>query len=305
MRKFNYFNPKNLEEAFSFLADLKEDEKACLIAGGTDIILELEEKKISPDVVVNLKSIKELDYVKEDGEFLRIGATASFTKISTNELVLKNANALAQAASKVGSTQIRNLGTVGGNVVTGSACGDTVNALVALDAILVIQSSKGRRETTVEEFYKPNPNPQNSGCCYQNLKGLVNDEILTEIVIRKSNQNEFSAFRKLGKRKALAKSIMTVGMRIEFENDGSVKNSIIALGAVGKHPYSVESAQKIIQGRVLTEDVIEECLNEISNVVFEKIKSRASCPFKKESVKGISREVIENILKRKECKEAK
>jgi len=305
MKDFNYFSPRNLEEAFNYLVNLKEDEDVCLIAGGTDIILELEEKKISPDVVLNLKSIKELDYVKEDGEFLRIGAATSFTKVHTNELVLKNANALAQASSKVGSTQIRNLGTIGGKVVTGSACGDSVNALVALDAILVIQSAKGRRETTVEEFYKPNPTPPESGCCYQSLTGLAKDEILTEIVIRKSNENEFSAFRKLGKRKALAKSIMTVGMRIEFEADGSVKDSRIALGAVGKHPYSVESAERTIQGKILSEDVIEECLEEISNIVFEKIKTRASCPFKKESVKGISREVIENILKRKECKEAK
>jgi CO/xanthine dehydrogenase FAD-binding subunit len=303
MREFEYFSPKTLEEALGYLSKLEESDEVCIIAGGTDVVLELNEKRIEPNIVMNLKSVNELNYIVEDDEYLRIGAGTTFSIIEKNSLVLENAKALAQASAKVGSTQIRNLGTIGGNIVTGSACGDSVSALVALDAVLVVQSAKGKRETTIEEFYKPNPNLRYDGC-YQNLSGLAKDEILTEIQIKKSNPKEYSAFRKLGKRKALAKSIMTVGMRIDFDEDDKVKRVRIALGAVGKHPYSVKSAENIILNKALTKDVIEECLDEISNVVFEKIKDRASCPFKKESVKGISREVFNSILGYKAYKEA-
>lgn len=291
MKEFKYYSPENLEEALKILET--ESGETCLLAGGTDVILAINEKEINPDVVVNLKSIDELNYIKEENGNIRIGACTSFTKISTDEIILKNSKALAQASSKVGSTQVRNLGTIGGNIVTGSACGDSVSALVAFDAVLVIKSSKGQREVTLKDFYSPKAD--GTGCC-QSIAGIGKDEILVEVYFEKAKENEYSAFRKLGKRKALAKSILTVGMKIEFDNDKKVKNSCIALGAVGKHPYNIPSAEKIIEGNSLTNNIIEDCLNEISDIVLANIGNRASCPFKKESVKGVAREVLESIL---------
>ncbi len=302
MREFEYFNPGSLEEALSFIQEGKDS--VYLIAGGTDIMLELHSKTIEPEVMVNLKNVKELSYIKEEGDFVRIGANTTFTQIEKNEIILKNAKALAQASAKVGSTQIRNLGTIGGNVVTGSACGDSVSALVAMEAMLVIKSAAGTREVKLEEFYYPNPEPRYDGC-YINLAGIAKDEILTEIYFRKSNAQEYSAFRKLGKRKALAKSILTVSMRIDFAKDNTVKQAKIALGAVGRHPYSVTTAEDIITGKTLSDEVLESCLDEISDVVFNKIRDRASCPFKKESVKGLAREVFGAITGQKAYEEVR
>lgn len=293
MREFEYYNPKSLDEALSLLGD--KSEGVYLIAGGTDIMLELHNKIIQPETIVNLKGLNELNYIIEDDQYVRIGANATFSSIEKNDIVLRNARALAQASSKVGSTQIRNLGTIGGNIVTGSACGDSVSALVAMDAVLVIKSASGKREVSLDAFYKPNPEPRYDGC-YINLAGIARDEILCEIYFKKAEQKEYSAFRKLGKRKALAKSIMTVGIRIAFDDDNRVKSSRIALGAVGRHPYSVTSAEQIIAGNQLTEDVVEACVSEVSDVVYNNIRDRASCPFKKESVKELTREVINSIL---------
>ncbi len=293
MKEFKYYSPKSLNEIFKIFE--AEKGETCLIAGGTDVMLEINSKKVNPDVVINLKSIDEINYIKEDNEFIRIGAGTTFTKLSSDAVILNSARALAQACSKVGSTQIRNLGTIGGNIVTGSACGDSVSALVALDAILVIQSPKGKREITLTDFYSPG---QKSVCdgCYHNTPGIGKDEVLVEVYFKKAEKNEFSAFRKLGKRKALAKSILTVGMSIEFDDDKKVKNARISLGAVGKHPYRVTSAENIIDGKKLSDETIEDCLNEISNIVIANIGSRASCPFKKESVKGVAREVFASII---------
>lgn len=300
MREFEYYSPNNLDEALSFLGD--KSEGVYLIAGGTDIMLELHNKFIQPEVIVNLKRLNELNYITEDDEYVRIGANTTFSTIEKNDIILRNARALAQASSKVGSTQIRNLGTIGGNIVTGSACGDSVSALVAMDAVLVIKSAVGKREVSLEAFYKPNPEPRYDGC-YINLAGIARDEILCEIYFKRAAPKEYSAFRKLGKRKALAKSIITVGIRMAFDDDNRVSNCRIALGAVGRHPYSVTSAEQIVEGKKMTDDVIEACVNEVSDVVYNNIRDRASCPFKKESVKELTREVINSILGYKSYKE--
>jgi len=293
MKKFDFYNPESLEEAVEFLN--REKSNAKLIAGGTDLVLELNDKKVEAKSIINIKNLEELKYIKEDEDIIRIGAGKTFTKIAENDLIKNNAKALAQACSKIGSTQVRNAGTPAGNIVTGSACADSVSALVALDAVLVLKSKEGQREVKVEDFYNENPKQDFDGC-YINLAGIKEDEIMTEIYFKKTKENEFSAFRKLGRRRALAKSILTVGMVIEFDENDKVKRPRIALGAVGRHAYHVESAEDILKGKELTEDNINKCLEEISNVVLCNIGNRASCPYKKESIKGVAKEVINSII---------
>lgn len=293
MKEFNYFSPTSLEEALKLIE--AKDESTFLIAGGTDLVLELNEKQIQPEKIVNLKDVKELNFIKEEDGFIKIGAGTTFTEICNSELLQENAVALVQACSKIGSTQIRNLGTVGGNVVTGSACADSVSALTAFDAVAVLKSVNGSREVLVADFFTPIEIEDACASCKQSIVGIEKDEILVEVYFKKSEDKEFSAFRKLGKRRALAKSIMTVGMVIKLGEGEVVERCSLALGAVGKHPYRVESAEKIMVGNKLDSDTIEKCLEEVSDIVVQNIGTRASCPFKKESVKGIVREVIESI----------
>ena len=293
MKKFDFYNPKSLNEAVEFLD--KENSNAKLIAGGTDLVLELNDKQVDTESIINIKNLEELKYIKEDKNIIRIGAGTTFTKIAESDLVNNNAKALAQACAKIGSTQVRNAGTPAGNIVTGSACADSVSALVALDAVLVLKSKEGIREVKLEDFYNENPKQDFDGC-YINLAGIKENEIMTEIYFEKTKENEFSAFRKLGRRKALAKSILTVGMVIEFDENKKAKRPRVALGAVGRHPYHVKSAEDILRGKELTDDVIDECLEEVSNVVLCNIGNRASCPYKKESIKGAAKEVIDSII---------
>ncbi|SHI32111.1 carbon-monoxide dehydrogenase medium subunit [Dethiosulfatibacter aminovorans DSM 17477] len=293
MKGFNYFNPVSMDEALKLIE--AKDESTYLIAGGTDLVLELNEKKIHPERVINLKGIKELSFIREDDGFIRIGAGTTFTEISNSELLQECAVAFVQACSKVGSTQIRNLGTVGGNVVTGSACADSVSALTAFDAVAVLKSSRGSREVLVADFFTPREIEDNCAGCKKSIAGIEKDEILFEVYFKKGGNREFSAFRKLGKRRALAKSIMTVGMVVKLGEDEVVERCSLALGAVGSHPYRVESAENILVGKKLDNKTIESCLEEVSDIVVQNIGSRASCPFKKESVKGIVREVITSI----------
>ena len=293
MKEFNYFSPANLEEALKLIE--AKDESTFLIAGGTDLILELNEKQIQPEKIINLKDIEELNFIKEEDGFIKIGAGTTFTEICNSELLQEKAVALVQACSKIGSSQIRNLGTVGGNVVTGSACADSVSAFTAFDAMAVLKSSKGSREVLVADFFTPIEIEDSCASCKQSIVGIEKDEILVEVYFKKCEDSEYSAFRKLGKRRALAKSIMTVGMVVKLGESEIVENCSLALGAVGKHPYRVESAEKVLIGNKLDDSSIEKCLDQMSDIVVQNISTRASCPFKKESVKGITREVIESI----------
>ncbi len=164
-----------------------------------------------------------------------------------------------------------------------------------LDAELVIKNLNGERKVKLTDFYQENTRDDFEGC-YINIAGLADNEMITEIQFNKCKPNEYSAFNKIGRRKALAKSVMTVGTRIEFNDDDTVKCSAVSLGAVGRYPYRVKAAEDTLVGNKLTPEVIDQCLDQLSDVVFEKICTRASCAYKKESVKGVARSNFDSII---------
>ncbi len=293
MKRLDFYNPKNLAEVLKIL-DV-EKENATVIAGGTDLVLGLNRNEVDENIIINIKNLAELNFIVEEKEIIRIGANTPFTTIQHNALIKKHAKLLSDACTTIGSPQIRNAGTPAGNIVTGSACADSVNALMNLDAVLVVKNLQGERKVKLTDFYSENTRNDFEGC-YINVAGLTDNEIITEIQFNKCQDNEYSSFRKIGRRKALAKSVLTVGMRIEFNSDDTVKRSAISLGAVGRYPYRVAAAEHAIVGKKLTTNVIDDCLEELSKVVVENICTRASCSYKKESVKGAARDNFQSII---------
>ncbi len=298
MKSLEFYNPKNLAEVLKILD--KEQDNATVIAGGTDLVLGLNNNEVEANVIINVKNLAELQFIEEEQTMIRIGANTPFTVIQHHPLIKKHAKLLSDACTTIGSPQIRNAGTPAGNIVTGSACADSVNALMNLDATLVVKNLQGERKVKLADFYIENSRNNFEGC-YINIAGLASNEIITEIQFNKCQLNEYSSFRKIGRRKALAKSVLTVGMRIEFNDDDTVKHSAISLGAVGRYPYRVASAENVFTGKKLTPDVIEQCLEELSKVVVDNICTRASCAYKRESVKGAARDNIQSIIAQYKC----
>ena len=150
MKKFDYLKPKTLEEVLSLLN--QHGKKAALIAGGTDVIVMMKQKTMSPGVLISLRGIPGLDQIQYDGT-LRIGAMVTHRALEKSDLIRKEFSALADAVDALGSIQIRNVATIGGNVCTAAPSADTATPLLVLGAQVKIKSLKEEKIVSIEEFF--------------------------------------------------------------------------------------------------------------------------------------------------------
>jgi CO/xanthine dehydrogenase FAD-binding subunit len=283
MAKFEVYSPEKKIDLLEYLK--KAPQNFRFLAGGTDLIIKIREKKITPDIVIDLSRIKELKYIKETKDEIKIGAITNFTQIAESQIIQKYALCLAQAAASVGSVQIRNGGTIGGNIANASPAADSLPALVALGAKVKIENANGERIEDIVDILVG-----------VEKTSLQPGDVITEIVIPKLDSSYKSAFAKLGRRKALA--IARINLAVIFKLDGNdiIQEAIIGLGAVGPTAYRPYDVEKTLIGRKLDSILIEEMGELLSAVVEKKIGNRASMPYKKEAIKGLALEVGEILL---------
>ena len=240
MKEFDFYQPSDLEAALELLARYKGD--AAVISGGTDMIISLDEG-LAPKCVIDISGLDELRYIKETDNCLRIGSGVTHSSLGGSKAVKKHAYALSEACSDVGSWQIRNRGTIGGNLVTASPAGDTYPPLLVLEARLKLRSQKGERIVPIEDF-----------CTGPKQTCLRPDEILMEIEIPKKPGTE-SSWMKMGKREKNALSIVSVSAAVKV-SDGKVGFAKIALGSVGSTPFIAEESSSYLSGKVLSDEHI-------------------------------------------------
>ncbi|KZL91035.1 FAD binding domain-containing protein [Clostridium magnum] len=286
MDSFQYYSPRNIKEAIDMLNLC--DENTYLLAGGTDLIVKLRKKIIQPNNLISLKKIKELSYIEEKDNIIKIGAMATHSKIEQSEIINGKAKILAEACRDVGSTQIRNLGTIGGNIMNSSAAADSVAALCALDANCVIKGSKEERIVNINDVFGNNGNAV-----------IYKDELLKEIFFRIPNSNTVSGFKKLGRRSALAIVVVSVGIILErIPGESKCKDIKISLGGISRNPCRAKAAETILIGKEINNENIEKCLDEISKFTvnnLEKSPFTNLIPHKRYAVKGIALDVFERI----------
>jgi len=143
--------PNTIDEALDVMEE--NEGKAIIIAGGTDLNLEIRGRKFDFEILVDLENIRDLRLVREEDERIMIGSTVTFTEMEANEIIKRNASALVQASAQVGSPQIRNRGTIGGNIVSAQPAADGALALFALDAVLTIAARSGIRKLPITKAY--------------------------------------------------------------------------------------------------------------------------------------------------------
>jgi len=177
MKDLDVVSPKTLDEALSIL---KREGDGFILGGGTDIIIKIKERQIKPRVLIDLSRIDEIHFIREEEEFLRIGSMTSIEEILNSNVIRNYANPLYEAAKVFGSVQIRNLATIGGNIVNASPVADTVPPLYVLSARLKLMSPKGEREVSIEDF---STGPGESI--------IERDEILKEIYFPKMKKSEY------------------------------------------------------------------------------------------------------------------
>ncbi|MGI6077313.1 MAG: FAD binding domain-containing protein [Fastidiosipilaceae bacterium] len=285
MRAFNFFSPETVEEALDLLS--QHQDSIAVIAGGTDLIIDLNEGGKKPDYVLDISQLKELDYISESDGMLHIGANTTFATLEKNELISEYYPAIAKMADYMGSPQIRELGTVGGNVVSASVAGDSPTVFLAYDATVVLQSKRGTREMSIEEF---NVNRGKFRC------QIEDDELLIEVKIPQANSNFATAYRKFGKRKSLAIVVLATAMRIERDRDNRIKDARVTLGAVSLHPMRSPKIEKALIGKKLDMEELEPVLQLYTEEIDAAIASRPSVVYKREGIRGLAKGCMMDVL---------
>jgi CO/xanthine dehydrogenase FAD-binding subunit len=272
----------NLNDALELLEQYKESAK--IIAGGTDIVIELKNKEISPEAMIDISDVKEIREIREEGGCYRIGAGVRFTEIVKSGKFDERMKGFVDAAHSVGSPQIRSTGTVGGNICHGSPAADSVPPLLALDATAVIVSKNGEREIPLREMFLD--------------KGKVDlkaGEMLKEVVVKKPQKGEVVTFSKLGLRKALAISRICTSVYLKLE-DSKIVEARIGNGALGRYGMREDAVEEKLKGKQLNEETIESSVSVMEEEIKERLKGRSSVEFKGEAIKGIYRDALTQAI---------
>lgn len=227
--RLRYLCVETLEQAVDALGEM--GARARVLAGGTDLMVELRRGKNPPDAVVDVTRIPSLQELREEPDgTLRLGAALCHSHVADSALAQRRAPVLAQACASVGSVQVRNLGTLGGNVANAAVAADTLPALAALRAHFEVAGPQGTRRLSVDEFFRG-----------PNRTALGPAEVLVAVLIPLQPAHG-AAFLKVGRRKAAAISRLSVAAMANPET-GLVR---LSLGAVFPRPQRVEPAEEIL-----------------------------------------------------------
>ena len=282
MHKFRFINPRSLVEALEYLNQYGKEAK--IIAGGTDILVQLrnEDDKIAVvKYLVNIDSLLNLRHIKMDEDFISIGALVNHVEIASSKLILDKVNFLSQAALMIGSPQIRNRGTIGGNLINASPAADTIPVIIALDAVVILQSLTGSRKLPVRElFLKP----------YETC--IRPDEILTEIKFKCLPEGSKTRFLKVGRRNALVIARLNIAVSLKTGEKGIIEDIRIAPGSVMPIPCRVIEAEKLLIGQTANEEIINRASKKVADTMVEKSGIRASTIYKKPVIEAITRRAI-------------
>lgn len=241
-----YINATNVEEVLKVLAEY--GEKARIVAGATDLILEIERGiRKNIEVVIDITRIPNLDQiVLDEANWIHLGPMVTHNHCVSSKLVRERGYPLARAAWEIGAPQIRNRGTVAGNLITASPANDTITPLMALGAQVTLRSAVGERVVPLSEFY--------TGVRKNVMQA---NEMLVEIAFPAMTENQRGIFLKLGLRRSQAISVVDVAVRLTFEGD-TVSDAVITLGAVAPTIIHAQSAEAYLKGKPLSEETIEE-----------------------------------------------
>ncbi len=217
----DYVKPQSLEEALQILSSTERNVR--IIAGGTDVIpgFHINSHRFrNIKTLVDISGLEEISIIREDADGLHIGGAVTFTDVVNSKLIREKYPLLSQAAVQVGSVQIRNRATLTGNFVNNAPCADSVPPLLVYDATITIRSLKGERRIPLQEFLLRPYHTQ-----------LQSDEIVTEIFLPPVPSGFKGEFYKLGRRRAVVISRITLAVLVKM-NDGVIEDIRIASGAV-------------------------------------------------------------------------
>lgn len=274
--------PQTLEKLKYYLSIA--DEKTYILGGGTDFIINMNKNNIYEGIFIDLTGVNELNYIKRENGFLKIGANTIFTDIAENEMLNKHAACLAQAASMVGSTQIRNCATIAGNVANASQASDSIPALMCLNAKVKIMNGEGIFiDRNVEEVVLG----KNKNC-------LKKDEVIVEILIPIRNSNYKSAFSKVGSRGTVTISKLNIAVCLKIGR--VIEGASVVIGSLGEKAFHSPICEEYLINKEVNDEIFEIFKQKLKYQVDLAIPNRKSKSYKREAIIGIADKIIENLF---------
>ena len=282
--EFNYIQPRSLKQATKALADLGPD--AMLVAGGTDVYPKMKRGQFTPRNLISLRTLRELRGIRQNNDGLWIGAGESLTTVSQHRLIAKHLPALAHAAESVSTPQLRNMGTIGGNVLVDTRCNyydqtffwrqaagfcmkkdgdiclvapgsakclaiassDTAPVLVSLGAEAIVVSNQGERRVKLEDLYR------DDGIDYS---AKAQDEVLKGLLIPRESLKWQNVYLKLRRRGSFDFPILGVAATMEANESGECRHASVVLTAVASAPKVITEAARLLQGQKITSELID------------------------------------------------
>ena len=282
LREFQYFSPATVAEAVSILKDYAS--KAKVLAGGTDLLSLMKLRAVTPECIVNLKEIAGLDYIRKEGNELRIGALTTIVTILTSDFIKQHCFSLYEAATVFATPQIRNMATIGGNICRSSPSADMLPPLMTFGAELKLAGAKGERRVFLEDFFT------GAG------QNVLDQEILTEIVVPLQAGQYGTAFAKLTRNSVdLAKVNCAVKITV---SGGRCVDSIIALGAVAARPIRAMRVEMCMKGQETMDEVIEEAAQKVTEDITPITDVRSTAEYRARVSQVLVKRTIKQAIER-------
>ena len=281
---FDYKTPNTVRQAIDLL--WKAEGKAKIIAGGTDLVIGLRSGDHAPQFIIDITRIEELHKIEEKNGTIFIGAAVTHSEIASSSMVKKYGKVLSDAASEIGSPQIRNLGTIGGNIVNASPAADTLPPLMVLNAIGRVASREGEKEVPFSQLLK--------GPYETDLKP---HELLVQIKFPKLSADVRSSFIRLARRDAMAIARMSVAIVLQMgERKNKIEDIRVAVGSVTPTPQRMSETEAFLMGKSPDEETLQRASIQVSETMIRRSGVRASTSYKKPVIESLFIRAIKKAL---------
>jgi CO/xanthine dehydrogenase FAD-binding subunit len=272
--------PRDLTSLAKALGRATPDSR--LIAGGTDLMLRLRTSGVRPDLLIDLSGLRELSFIRKERDVIRIGAMTTFAELQQNAMLGIYASCLARAAAQVGSVQIRNLATIGGNVANASPCADAIPALLVLDAQVGVLNRAGNVERR----------PLQDLLVDAGKTTLQSDEAIVEFSFVPLSEGHRSAFGKVGARSSVAVAKLNAAIIVKLDaTQRTISEAKIAFGSVAPTAFVDDRVAAVLRGTPVNSGTIESFAGACSSMVSRSIPNRHSLSYKRHAVRGLAHDL--------------
>ncbi len=288
-----YLRPQNLADALNALSAVGDSgESVAVIAGGTDLILDLDQgRHAAVETLIDVTAVEEMLEIRQEGHFIHIGAAVPLREVIDHALVRANATALVEACELIGGPQVRNVATLGGNVAHALPAADGTIALLALGAETQVVSANGERWTSLEELFVSPGQPSFNRA----------NELIVRFRIPALREDESSAFRRVMRPQGVAIAILNMAARLRVDSSGIVQDLGLAIGPAGPRPLRARAAERAIVGNALDEATFSRALEALSGEVSLRTSPhRATKEYRSHLLESLLRQTLEAATPRAE-----